>query len=944
MADAAVRFLLQTIGSLLAKEAFMLGSLRRDLEYIKSKLEIIQSFLKDSDSSKESRNSQKRTWRRQLNDVAYDVEDLIDEFIYHMDKHENRGRFMGFLHNTVSLPRSIFVSHGIATRLHKIKAELLDISESAKLLPHEESSSSHDAESWPYYAESSHFAVDEELVGIEENKDELIGWLKEKEPQRSVVSVVGMGGLGKTTLVTKVFNSPAVKQHFQCYAWISVSKPYKIEELLQRLVEELYVSTKEDLPDDIRQVNYRRLVQMLLSYLQDKRYVIVLDDVWTRKAWNDISMAIPNNQCGSRVMLTTRNRELGVEDKVFRLQPLDETDSWALFCRKAFWNIPNKSCPHELKRVAEAIVGNCEGLPLAIVAVGGIMSLKERSELEWKKVQDSLSWEMSNNPDLDRMKNILLHSYYDLPYHLKKCFLYFTVFPGGGIINRAELIRLWAAEGFVEPRRDLTMEDIAENYLNELIHRSMIQALWTESCRLHDVMRDLAQSIAEEENFCMLCHGKEERRDFKARRLSIQFNGGDISRSASMSRLRSFFVFGKDVIPSSSLNRISSTFRQLRVLSLEDASIHRVPDEVVNLFNLRFLSLKKTEVRELPKSLGKLRNLETLDFRHSKVEKLPDWIKKMKKLRHLYMYRSAIMNYYYVRGAPIPTYRYLGKGVQAPSGICNLKCLQNLLGVEANAEIVQQVGNLTQLRELAITKVRKDYGKELCYSIQRMKGLRKLTITADNGETLQVEELSSPPHGLQLLRLEGHLEKLPHWITSLRNLTHLQLKLSQLKEDPLPQIGPLPNLSILLLSKAYEGQQLCFIAGCFPGLERLYLWGLKNLNHVRIEQGAMPSIKMIFFDGCVGLTTLPEGIEHLSGLQELRLMEMPEELIERLRKDGSEVQKMVQHIPIILIFFLKEGKWVSEDFSHLFSQHENGLKRPQIAPSMDVGDAKNSAR
>ncbi|XXG72449.1 hypothetical protein AAC387_Pa07g1543 [Persea americana] len=933
MADGAVRFLLQTIGSLLAKEAFMLGSLRRDLEYIKSKLEIIQSFLKDSDSSKESSNSQKRTWRRQLNDVAYDIEDLIDEFIYHMDKHQHRGRFMGFLHNAVSLPRSIFVNHGIATRLHEIKAKLLDISESAKLLPHEESSSSHDADkSWPYYAESSHFAVEEELVGIDENKDELIGWLKDKEPQRSVVSVVGMGGLGKTTLVTKVFNSPAVKQHFQCYAWICVSKPYKIEELLQRLIEELYVSTKEDLPDNIRQVNYRRLVQMLVSYLQDKRYVIVLDDVWTRKAWNDISMAIPNNQCGSRMMLTTRNRELGVEDKVFRLQPLDKTDSWALFCRKAFWNIPYKSCPHELKRVAEAIVGNCEGLPLAIGAVGGIMSLKERSELEWKKVQDCLSWEMSNNPDLDRMKNMLLHSYYDLPYHLKNCFLYFTVFPGDHIIGRAKLIRLWVAEGFVGARRDLTMEDIAENYLNELIHRSMIQAVGNRSCRLHDVMRDLAQSIAEEENFCMLRHGKEERQDFKARRLSIQFNEGDISRNASMSRLRTFFVFGKDVIPSSSLNRISSTFRQLRVLSLEDASIHRVPDELVNLFNLRFLSLRNTKVRDLPKSLARLRNLETLDIRHSEVEKLPDWIKKMKKLRHLYTYRSAISDYIYNCRGPIRRYRYLDKGVQAPSGICDLKCLQSLLSVEANAEIVQQVGNLTQLKELGITKVRKDYGKELCSSIQRMKGLRQLRIAANNGETLQVEELSLPPLMLQRLVLKGHLEKLPHWIASLRSLTSLHLKLSQLKEDPLPQIGLLPNLWGLTLYKAYEGQQLCFVDGCFRRLERLRLKKLKNLNHVRIQQGAMPNIKMLKFSRCAKLATLPKGIEHLSGLRVLRLREMPEELVKQLKKDGSEVQKMVQHIPIIQNIFRIEGKCVSEDVPHLLSQHENGVKRPQIAP------------
>ncbi|XXG72445.1 hypothetical protein AAC387_Pa07g1540 [Persea americana] len=203
-----------------------------------------------------------------------------------------------------------------------------------------------------------------------------------------------------------------------------------------------------------------------------------------------------------------------------------------------------------------------------------------------------------------------------------------------------------------------------------------------------------------------------------------------------------------------------------------------------------------------------------------------------------------------------------------------------------------------------------------------MKGLRHLPITANNGETLQVEELSSPPHRLQRLMLKGHLEKLPHWITSLRNLTHLGLELSQLKEDPLPQIGPLPNLLALVLAEAYEGQLLCFVAGCFPRLERLYLRGLKNLNNVRIEHGAMPSIKLLFLNWCVGLTTVPEGIEHLSGLRELRLMEMPEEFIEQLQKDRSEVQKMVQHIPIIQNTFLKEEKWVSEDFPHLLSTQE----------------------
>lgn len=282
-------------------------------------------------------------------------------------------------------------------------------------------------------------------------------------------------------LVTKDFNSPAVKEHFQCYAWISVSKSYKIEELLRRMMKEFYNSRKEDLQnnskkedllDNIGQKDYRQLVKTFISYLEDKRYVIVLDDAWNRQAWDDMSTAIPNNQCGSRVMLTTRNRDLGVESDIFFLQPVNNINAWALFCRKAFWNIPNRSCPQEL---AKAIVGKCEGLPLAIVAIGGTMSWKERRELQWKKVEDSLGWGLSNNPDLDRMKNILLQSYHGLPYHLKNCFLYCSIFPKESIIFPEKLLRVWIAEGFVDEIRGPTMEDVAENYLKELIHQSMIQ-------------------------------------------------------------------------------------------------------------------------------------------------------------------------------------------------------------------------------------------------------------------------------------------------------------------------------------------------------------------------------------------------------------------------------------------------------------------------------------
>lgn len=196
-----------------------------------------------------------------------------------------------------------------------------------------------------------------------------------------------------------------------------------------------------------------------------------------------------------------------------------------------------------------------------------------------------------------------------------------------------------------------------------------------------------------------------------------------------------------------------------------------------------------------------------------------------------------------------------------------------------------------------------------------MEGLLRLEIRATNEETLQVDGLPSPPHRLQKLFVRGHLEKLPHWIGSLRNVISLCLQWSQLQEDLLSPIGLLPSLESLTLWKAYDGQQLCFLDGCCRRLKFLYLRKLKHLNHVTIERGAIPSIQAIYLYDWGKLKTLPEGIEHLSSLQRLRLCEMPEEFIERLRADVE--RKRVQHIPIIINVIWREGKWFYENLKAL---------------------------
>ncbi|XP_077212975.1 disease resistance protein RPM1-like [Tasmannia lanceolata] len=553
ISGGAVSYLLQKI----AEEASSLRGVSGEIDGVRRELTSMQSFIKDAETKKQLSEGV-RNWTMEVRDVAYKVEDIIDEFMYCMEKQQRHHRFrMGFLLKAIHLPKTIFVRHQFATQLQVVKKDIYEISERRKRYGLEKiedgsSSSNDDTQRRRRYAESSLFIEEDELVGIEKNKDKLVRWLIEEEASLKLLPVVGMGGLGKTTLVTQAYKSQVeVKKHFQCHAWISVSQSFRIEELLKRLIKELFDENMGAAPNEIGVMDFRQLVETIKSYLQGKRYVVVLDDVWTLDVWPQIRAAFPDDKRGSRVMLTTRQVDVassfssssssgGIRSPVFHVEPLLEDEAFILFCKKAFWNIPERRCPRELESSTRCIVGKCQGLPLAIVALGSLMALKEKTVLEWKKVENSLGWEISNNPMLERVKSILLLSFNNLPYYLKHCFLYCSIFPEDHLIRKTRLIRLWVAEGFVEERRGLTMEEAAAHYLNELIFRSMLQVAKetldgrVKECRMHDLMRELALSTSKKEGFSMVSDGQEASVGGRVRRLSVHKIRDNISSSMQL--------------------------------------------------------------------------------------------------------------------------------------------------------------------------------------------------------------------------------------------------------------------------------------------------------------------------------------------------------------------------------------------------------------------------
>ncbi|PQQ13294.1 hypothetical protein Pyn_19632 [Prunus yedoensis var. nudiflora] len=457
---------------------------------------------------------------------------------------------------------------------------------------------------------------EDELVGIEGDKNLLMGWLMNEEQRQTVVSVVGMGGSGKTTLVARTFKDEIVKRHFECYAWITVSQSYVIEDLLRRLIKEFHKAKKEEVPADMNAMSYNELLEILVNYLETKRYLVVLDDVWDVHLWDKIRFSFPDKQLGSRVMLTTRREDIasssfGVESHVHKIQPLERGDAWELFSMKAFSSYPNKSCS------TEKLVEKCEGLPLAIVALSGLMSSK-KSLTEWSTIYNSLNWHLTNNPLLEPMKSILLFSFNDLPYRLKQCFLYCSLFPEDHVIVNHRLITLWIAEGFVEHVEGLTPEKVANSYLMELIFRNMLQQRFRGplvACKMHDLLREIALSIAKKEKFCAVHDGSETVEETGALRLSIQTTNGEIGSCTGISRLRSFLVFATGVSSFSFSNKLPFDLKLLKVLDLEDVPLDCLPDNLTSLFNLKYLNLSGTPITELPESIGKLRNLQALNIR-----------------------------------------------------------------------------------------------------------------------------------------------------------------------------------------------------------------------------------------------------------------------------------------------------------------------------------------
>ena len=855
-----ITFFVDKLSNLAVQEASLFGGVEGQISLLRNELEWISLFLEEA-SAAHTDDRRLKLWMNQIRDEAYDAEDVIDEFIVRLE-HQRQRRLQNLKFLTVVLPTCVIFAdklplvHELDGRMKEINVKIEKILANKSrycvenaMMPSGAWSSSSPNEVVTWGEKRLPIVEEADVVGMKDKAEAVKQMLLiNGELERGVVAIVGMGGLGKTTLAKKVYNDPDVNRHFQCHALVYVSQVYTIRELLMGITNNVMRET-----DHMRNMGENQLGNEVRKYLDEKRYLIVLDDVWSIQVWNRLCLHLSESN-GSRVLITTRNEQIALDAyaKLYRLRPLGEKESWELFLKKTFptgsrSTISHVECPAELEDVGKKITGKCKGLPLAIVVSGGLLSRKEKTPSSWEKILRSMEWHLSQGPE--SCMGILALSYRDLPYFLKSCFLYCGVFPEDCEIKASKLIRMWVAEGFVQARGEETVEEgVGEDYLEELIHRSMIQVVkrkWdgrVKSCRMHDLLRDLAISKAKDSKFFEV-RGNIFAYPFNPRRL-IAHDSQNISQHLSnCHRLRSLICS----IHNPQVN-FWSCLRSAKLLTVLDLTLTvdpglKIPEmklpkeigEFIHLKYFRFLGPGKTR---FPWSIGRLINLETLDLRDNFYLDIPSSIWKLHQLRHL----------------------YLAAGKFFRMQIRDQRCFSSHLGID----------KMTNLQTLYV----EEHGWVMRRGLPKLTQLRKLYIFGSNMGSNSSYELIFPS-----------------------NLVELILDCCRLKQYPMLTLGKLPNLRALkLIHDAYIGEEITCSSGAFPWLEFLRLNVLTDLKELIVEERALPSLKTLQIYSCYQMENLLHQLQKLKSLQQVKLENMNDSLIEEIKNTkGEEFDK----IPLI---------------------------------------------
>uniref|UniRef100_A0ACD5ZA51 Uncharacterized protein n=1 Tax=Avena sativa TaxID=4498 RepID=A0ACD5ZA51_AVESA len=787
--DAFASYVQNMLTEMVNEEVHMLLGVREEIEKMDVKLKDLKNFLADADRRNITDKSV-QDWVGQLKRAMYEAADILD--LCQLKAMEQGPSLvdLGCFNPLLFCMRNPAHAHNIGTRIKALNERLSTIKERSTSfsfinlgLYEERNTRVHASYSDCPSRETSGEFNRLGVVGerIKEDTRALVEIMlaeKEGNPNIMVAAIVGVGGIGKTTLAQKIFKNETINIEFDKVIWLSINQNFDKVELIKTIIT---LAGGEHGSGTVLAV----LHPILNTALTGKKLFLVLDDMWSQKAWVDVLETPLANVVaqGSRVLVTTRDERVARGIKAMlpyhHINKLGQEDAWSLLKKQI---VSSEADGHEidmLKDIGLQIVEKCDGLPLAIKVMGGLLCQRDRKHHEWEIILNDSIWSL---PEMSKELNRAVHlSYEDLPPCIKQCFLYYSLLPQKGQFHDENIIGMWISEGLVHGPSD-DLEELGTKYYKELMVRNLIEPdknyIDPCVCTMHDVVRSFGQLVARDEALA----ARSGETNFVSKlsahkylRLSLESkasesDGLEWSSLQSQTTLRTLIVVGHINMKPGDL---VVHFPCLRTLHTESAGVVALAESLHEFKHLRYLSLWKSDISSLPDNIGKMKLLQYISIIQSQQSvKLPDSIVKLRQLRYLNFNRTSICS--------------------IPRGFGVLKNLRIVYGFPALEDggwcSLEELGPLSQLVSLSLRGLenvsapssmeKAKLGEKVhltnlslgCRNRLGLDGQIKEGDGVSEEEQQKIEKVFDelcPPSSLDSLTIEGYFgQGLPRWIMS----------------------------------------------------------------------------------------------------------------------------------------------------------------------------------
>ncbi|XP_010247302.1 PREDICTED: putative disease resistance protein RGA1 [Nelumbo nucifera] len=802
-----------------------LGELSDVLESIHDMLDLLENAQRE--------NKVIKRYLMKLRGEAYHMDNILDELAYEVIRERNqtsqsrrRKRVSDSLSFSLNSEQKLR-QHEIAPLINQINEKLVEMEKKLEIhylrsleVKQVETIKKTDLR-WKTSSLVDRDHILDRKKDVDAIRSKLLSSQHNNERRVSVVAIVGMGGLGKTTLSQLVYNHRDVQNHFQIRAWVCVSDNFDAERITKAILESAFME-----PCELKELD--PLQRELRKKLKGKKFLLVLDDVWSEnhQHWEKLRVPFRDAKKGSRIIVTTRSKKTvsSIRDTIYthNLEFLSDDDCWTLIKKCTF--VDENSVASDLMAIGREIARKCKGLPLAANTLGGL--LRSKLELqEWENILASDIWGLDKGNGLPDSLSL---SYHYLPLHLKQCFVYSSLFPKDYVYDKECLVELWIAEGFVCSKENEALEDTGDQYFNDLLQRSFFQCASKEDPQhsekfvMHELMHDLAESISGE----ICCRIESSAKSYSISKNTRHVALLDSYRRDSLnvkyydSKSVSTLMVLKYGVMNHILNDLLENFRCLRVLDLRKTFIETLPDSIGNLKYLQYINLPYG-LNSLPRGVGRLCCLKTL---------LP-------------CFPVAASN---------------GAGLRE---LKNLKLLEGSLCISG----LHNVSDAIEATEDTLRNMSK-----LDWLVLEFDGQSDSSIDAEVLEALQ------PHMDLQLLHMYGYYgENFPNWMLNgfgcYNKLVSVCL-FDCLQCHSLPALGELPSLKSMVLDhmpllEEWPGAE----SGEFLCLEMLKIFDCKKLKELSPALGLISKLKFLMIYLCPSLMSLPEGLLNLTSLKSLNI-------------------------------------------------------------------------